>query len=82
MKRYQNTIFGLRHKGWTHSEVIAYFVRGVTRKLHIVSSIPFESLLTTRKKCKEKRWEKTKINNAMYLCNLDSTTTSLQIKFN
>jgi hypothetical protein len=28
-------MFGLRHRGWTHSEAIAYFVKGVARELYI-----------------------------------------------
>jgi FkbM family methyltransferase len=36
MKLYQNTMIGLRYKGWTCVEAIAYFVKGVARELHIV----------------------------------------------
>jgi hypothetical protein len=35
MKLYQNTVIGLRHRGGTRSEAIAYFVKGVARELHI-----------------------------------------------
>jgi FkbM family methyltransferase len=35
MKLYQNTMIGLRHKGWTCSEAMAYFVKGIARELHI-----------------------------------------------
>jgi FkbM family methyltransferase len=35
MKLYQNTMFGLRHGGWTRSEAVAYFIKGVARELKI-----------------------------------------------
>jgi FkbM family methyltransferase len=35
MELYQNTMIGLRYRGWTRSEAIAYFVKGVARELHI-----------------------------------------------
>jgi hypothetical protein len=38
MKLYQNTLFGFRHKRWTRSEAIAYFIKGVARELKFFPS--------------------------------------------
>jgi hypothetical protein len=38
MKLYQNTMIGLRHRGWTRSEAIAYFVKGAARELQAALS--------------------------------------------
>jgi FkbM family methyltransferase len=46
MKLYQNTMFGLRYRGWTRSEAIAYFVKGVARELKIAPNF-FEKLHKT-----------------------------------
>jgi FkbM family methyltransferase len=35
MKLHQNTINGLRYKGWTLPEAVTYFIKGVARELHI-----------------------------------------------
>jgi len=36
MKLYQNTMNGLRYGHWTRSEAIAYFIKGIARKLRIL----------------------------------------------
>jgi FkbM family methyltransferase len=38
MKLYRNTMFGLRHKGWTRSEAVAYFLKGAARELKFFPS--------------------------------------------
>lgn len=56
MKLYQNTMIGLRHRGWTHSEAVAYFIKGVTRELHIAPTFfsKFYEVEVLRRKEKEK----------------------------
>ncbi|MDR2691025.1 MAG: hypothetical protein LBB73_01800 [Dysgonamonadaceae bacterium] len=62
MKLYHNTMFGLRHKGWTHLEAVAYFIKGVARELHIAPTFFFsfyEAVVSCRKeKAKEASREK------------------------
>jgi FkbM family methyltransferase len=43
MKLYQNTINGIRYRGWTRSETITYFIKGVARELKIFPSF-FQSI--------------------------------------
>jgi hypothetical protein len=48
MKLYQNTLSGLRHRGWTRAEAIAYFIKGVARELKIAPAF-FEKNYETYK---------------------------------
>jgi FkbM family methyltransferase len=54
MKLYKNTLFGLRHNGWTRMEAIAYFMKGVARELKIAPGL-FEKF---HKACVMERKEK------------------------
>jgi hypothetical protein len=56
MKLYQNTKMGLRHRGWTQSEAVAYFIKGVARKLHIAPTffLKLHEAEVWRRKEKEK----------------------------
>lgn len=56
MKLYQNTLRGLRHRGWTRSEAVAYFIKGVARELHIAPAFFYRlyEVEALRRKEKEK----------------------------
>jgi hypothetical protein len=53
---------GMRHRGWTHSEAVAYFIKGVARELHIAPAFFFKlyetEVLKRREKEKEAEFEK------------------------
>ena len=57
MKLYQNTLKGLRHRGWTRSEAVAYFIKGVARELHIAPAFFFKLYEVEAWKRKEKEKE-------------------------
>jgi FkbM family methyltransferase len=50
MKLHQNTMNGLRYKGWTLPEASAYFVKGVARELHIAPTFFLKQYVKVFKK--------------------------------
>lgn len=79
MKLYQNTMGGLRYRGWTRSEAALYFLKGVARELHIAPDFFQNFYDAKRNKIFKSKWLKQNGDEAYFdfgICKFPDVSTS------